>query len=115
MGVIDAVKEAVRLADEYRDTPLYEAIISLREQVVELSEKNLQLYEESQELKRKLSVKGEYKFSPPFYYLGGDDHPFCQRCIDVNGIPVRLYYGFVEMKGSGYLCHECKSFYLKRG
>ncbi len=44
MGVYDMLKDSVNLIEEFKDTPHYEKIVALRDQLIALSEEKTTLY-----------------------------------------------------------------------
>lgn len=110
MGLIDTIKEAVKLAQKLDNIELVKMILQLQTQAMEQLQENQALRAELDqargELKRRQSVSFDKKVNA---YFSGDgqarDGPFCPKCLDVNNKLVRM----LEY-GNGYSgCPECKT------
>lgn len=89
-----------------------EKIMELREVHLQLREENLELQERIKELEEQLGIKGKMTFDGSVYWLRGDDTtdgPYCQRCFDRDGIPIRL-----QDYGNSWYCKDCKNPFEKR-
>ena len=96
---------------------MYERVISLQSQVMELIGANMSLREEMQPLKeelRKLNDKTEItkslKHQNNNYYTvvaGKEDGPFCTVCWDVDKRLVRMFGYQVLVGGIRYRCDYC--------
>jgi hypothetical protein len=90
MGAIENIKEIADLVKKLGDIDLYRKIIELEQEIFDLSRKNLKYKEDIDELKGLLSIKQTIKFSKPFYFIEGDQQPYCPKCWEVEKVLVHL-------------------------
>jgi hypothetical protein len=117
MGVIETASDLAKPAQKLGNIEVYEGVISLQSQVMELIGANMSLREEMQPLKaelRKLNDKTEItkslKHQNNNYYTvvaGKEDGPFCTVCWDVDQRLVRMFGYQVPVGGTRYRCDYC--------
>jgi len=117
MGVIETASDLAKLAQKLGNIEVYERVISLQSQVMELIGANMSLREEMQPLKeelRKLNDRTEItkslKHQNNNYYTvvaGKEDGPFCTVCWDVDKRLVRMFGYQVLVGGTRYRCDYC--------
>jgi regulator of replication initiation timing len=117
MGVIETASDLAKLAQKLGNIEVYEKVISLQSQVMELIGANMSLREEMQPLKeelRKLNDKTEItkslKYRNNNYYTvvdGNEDGPFCTVCWDVDQKLVRMFGYHANIGGTRYRCDYC--------
>jgi hypothetical protein len=86
-SAISSVKNAKDLAKQSSDTDLkdrisdvYDAILGMKERVLELDQQNRDLREQ---LTQKASVARNPEFG--YYFVDGDPDPHCQKCYEGSG------------------------------
>jgi len=96
MGIIDEVKSIAKIARQIDNIELYQQILDLQGQIMELVEENSKLKGEIASLKEKLSVKEKIIFHDDSYWLpkndGTEDGPFCSNCWDTRAQLVRMLF-----------------------
>ncbi len=115
-AAIQGIREIADLVRRYNDYPLYEKIIGLQEQMLELSNERGQLRDENDKLKAKLEHRSQTCFRNPYYYAEEDEVPLCPRCYETTGggLQVHLTHPASEMQnGYGRVCRSCKWFFLE--
>ena len=71
--------------------PLYDKIVVLQTQVVELATERLQLFRENTTLKDKLDKRAKTEFRDLYYYQEGDQTPLCPNCFDTSAGDLRVH------------------------
>lgn len=115
-AAIQGIREIADLVRKYNDYPLYEKIVHLQEQLLELSSERGQLRDENDTLKAQLEHRTQTRFRNPYYYAEGDDVPLCPRCYETSAgrLRVHLTHPASEMQnGYGRVCRSCKWFFLE--
>ena len=115
-AAIQGIREIADLVRKYNDYPLYEKIVHLQEQLLELSSERGQLRDENDTLKTQLEHRSQARFRNPYYYGEGDEVPLCPRCYETSsgGLRVHLTHPASEMQnGYGRVCRSCKWFFLE--
>jgi hypothetical protein len=115
-AAVQGVREIADLVRKYNDFPLYEKIIHLQTQVLELTNERSALKDENDALKTRLGERTATVFRNPYYYADGDDVPLCPRCYETTDHHLRLHLTHppCEMShGFGRICRNCKWFFLE--
>src|SRR5215469_15164064 len=89
MNILDRAKDVAQAAHE-QCLELSQRIVNLHSDIVALVEENGRLNDENKELKETLRLKREMKYKEPFYFVDGDDVPFCPACWESKSQPVHL-------------------------
>ena len=82
MDALNAAKEIGEAIKKFNDIPLYEKIVALQGQLVEIATERMNLFQENQALKEKLARRTSIKFKAPYYYQDDDAVPFCPKCYE---------------------------------
>lgn len=98
MSVIDTMKEVAGLIQKMDNLDLMRRVVELQEQVFELVNEN-------RTLKERLATREQVTFSKNAYWKGTDG-PFCSRCLDGEGVLVRLHL----QKGYKPHCPKCDTY-----
>jgi len=69
MGAIDNVKEVAKLVKKLGNMELYQQILDLQGEIMDLTQANRELRENVQKLEDKLSQVKTMNFNSPFYLL----------------------------------------------
>jgi hypothetical protein len=107
MSSLDHLKALVKFAKQSKDPDLLEHVITLQTHVLELQDRLRNLESDNRELRGQLEQKSKMIFRKPFYYVEGDEVPFCPRCYEENGISVHLIGPTKVMAGIRYGCPSC--------
>ena len=108
MGTIDNIKEVAKLVKDIGNMELYQKILDLQGEVMELTQANHDLQTRVRELDDIVSKAGRMTFRSPFYYLDGDPTPLCPRCWEVDKNAVHYPEPRSTAIGPRYVCLECK-------
>jgi regulator of replication initiation timing len=77
MNILDRAKDVAQAVHEIKSLELSRRIANLHSDIVALVEENVRLNDENKELKETLRLKREMKYKEPFYFVDGDEMPFC--------------------------------------
>src|SRR5229473_2258346 len=116
MGVIDTTKDLAKLVQQIGNIEVYEKVLSLQGQIMELMSENMGLQDalrkaqaETQKLRDTSEVAQNLRFDDENYWLereGKRDGPFCQVCWDIDSKLVRLRK-YSKTSGYGFTCDYC--------
>jgi hypothetical protein len=114
MGILDNAKEVAKAVQEIHNLELYQRVLGLHSDIIELVEQNNQLRAENAELKKQQEIKGRlFPVHHPrlAYRLRGDDEtkedgPFCSVCWDIDNKLVRMRAYRTE-RGEDIICDYC--------
>lgn len=93
MGLYDAMKDAVSLAQKADNVELYRQLLDLSAQALELQAEVSRLREENAELKKKRDVADKIiRHEEPCITLKDDEQPlyYCSHCWDSNQLLIQL-------------------------
>jgi regulator of replication initiation timing len=108
MGILDNAKQVAQAVEEIHNLELYQRVLNLHSDIIELVEENNRLRNENQDLKKKLQLQEKMHFKAPFYYQDGDDTPFCPSCFESN----KHEAVHVVKRSVGWICPTCKHHYI---
>jgi hypothetical protein len=100
MGIYEAIKDAIVVAQKADNVDLQKQLLALQTQVIELVEEN-------RALKSQLTTRAQLKFERNGYTLNGER--FCSACWDKDGKLVHLREPSVDQGGSPW-CPACKQY-----
>jgi hypothetical protein len=114
MGAVENVKEIADLVKRFNDIELNRRILSLENEVLDLSRDKRRLEEKVEELQRTLKFKEELEFKEPFYWKSGDATPYCPGCWESKRAAIHV--SLVRLPGLGDMmqCPSCKFNYRAR-
>lgn len=106
-NIIENAKEIAGLIKKYNDQELYEKIVDLREQILELRNGNITSAKRIQELEESENIRKKLVWDPPYYWSNhnGQYGPYCQVCWDKDEKLVRLH----DRKNDFWKCLVCKN------
>ncbi len=115
MSILDNAKQVAKAVEEIHNLELYQRVLNLHSDIIELVEQNNQLRNELEELKKKQHIKGRLRQldkSQLVYFLFNDkdtqeDGPFCTVCWDVDQKLVRPF-SYESDHGVRYVCQYCR-------
>lgn len=112
MGLYDAVKDAINLAQKADNVELYRQLLDLGAQTLELQAEVSRLKEENAQLKLELnSRKQVIRHKTPYITLEDDDLsiPYCAYCYGSKGLFIQLF----DYDKTHYACCNCKNYIEK--
>jgi hypothetical protein len=122
-SVIGLVQKAKQLADQLANLELKEIIVDLQGKVLDLKQEINSLREENEGLKRQIKEAPVAAATPKEVptirdgmYWKGDDGPFCTACYDTSERLVRASNATHDEKvvmGIRYKCPVCKANYAR--
>ncbi|MGB9722148.1 MAG: hypothetical protein ACPL28_11810 [bacterium] len=108
MSIFDELKSIGKIFQEAGKIDLYEKILSIQQQLMEMNNRITSLENENRDLKEKFKIKETLFYENNAYWQnkedGTKDGPFCTRCWDKNKDLIRLD---VSDANCG-ICPECK-------
>ncbi len=114
MGMIDTLKDAVRLVQKVDNIELYQTILQLQRDAMNLVAEKHALAEEIRglrdqvrELQSKLAFSAKLIRRNDVYFSEADPEPYCPQCWEVNRTPVHLARHHPQM-GGGIYCRTAK-------
>ena len=87
MSILDHAKEIAELVKKYNDQDLYERIVGLREEILQLRDDNLGLHEQIKSLKEANDITARLRREGNCYFLDDDKEkmrPYCLTCWDAD-------------------------------
>jgi regulator of replication initiation timing len=114
MSILENAKDVAKAVHEINNLDLYQRVLNLHSDIIELVEENNHLRAEVAELKKDIEIKGKLKpvmGRDSVYFLATergeqDDGPFCPVCWDVDRKLVRA----VPYGDGTHTCSYCLSF-----
>jgi hypothetical protein len=108
MGMISDGLEVMKLAN-VANADLYEKLAKYVEKAQELQAKVESLEAANKDLQERLRFKGRIVRVWKCTYVDGEEEPICQRCAEVDGIPVHFIESKVGSLGERFFCPQCKT------
>jgi hypothetical protein len=117
MGILDNAKQVAKAVEEIHNLELYQRVLNLHSDIIQLVEENTRLRAENQDLNTRIKLREKMQFKEPFYYQEGDQTPFCAACWECNGAAVHVTFGFDDDHDTRWHRPVCKCSYNvpKRG
>ena len=107
MGVVENLKDIGELAQKVGQIELYKKILQAEDEVRDLTRTKRSLEDKVEELEQTLKIRKSMTFKPPFYYLDGDEIPFCPTCHEKDQRTLHL----LKQDETDWFCNVCKNFY----
>jgi len=115
MNIIANAKEIADLVKNTGDVELFKKIVDLQREIIELTKNNRKLSGQVEQLKTSLKNKDKMEYREPFYYLNGDDVPYCPRCWEKDELALHMIADNERsLSGLGYTCTTCKTLLFER-
>lgn len=110
MGAVENIKEVADLVKKFNDIELNRRILTLENEVLDLSREKRRAEERIEELERTLKFQKELYFYEPFYWMKGDKTPYCPSCWETKATAVHITFGHDHQQplGSTWQCPSCK-------
>lgn len=112
MGILDNAKEVAKAVQEIHNLELYQRVLALHSDIIDLVEENNRLRDENKELTRTLALRQKMHFTEPFYYQEGDKTPYCPACWEAHNVAVHVTFAFDNPERTRWDCPHCKQHYL---
>jgi hypothetical protein len=112
MSILENAKEVAKAVEEIHNLELYQRVLSLHSDIVELVEENNRLRDKVKELTDAISLRKAMAFRGPFYYREGDETPHCPACYEANGKAVHVVFEFESPDSTRWDCPSCKHIYM---
>lgn len=113
MGLYDAMKDAVNLAQKADNIELYRQLLDLSAQALDLQAENSKLKEQIDELKKLKDIEGRLVRHPqPYLTLTGDEIPikYCAVCWDSEQKLIQMNETTETISTASWRtlrCHKC--------
>lgn len=108
MDILTRTKELAALVKKVGDIELYEKIVSLQSDIVDLSGERFKLLEKCKVLEEQLAFRTRLTYKHPYYIADGTDRgPFCAVCWDVSKLAVHLLGPEPQLRTM--FCPNCKN------
>ena len=104
MGTIDAIKDAISLANKVGNHELHRQLVELLDEVHSLRHEQRQLIDEKRELEEAAALRDSLEFRGNAYWRG-DEGPFCSKCWDADSKLVRCH----TRRGYRPFCPACNT------
>lgn len=111
MGVVENMKEVADIIKKLGDIELNRKILTLETEVLDLTREKRRAEERAEELERTLNLRANLVFDPPFYWLEGDQTPFCPSCWEDRHKAVHVVLVFDNPPYARLDCPVCKHEY----
>ena len=116
MGIIDNVKEIVKIVQKADNIELYRKVIDLESEVLELTKQLKDKEDTISKLNEAMAVKGKMICEGSVYYIVDDagnkkDGPFCTKCYDIDHVMCRIIQPHRVGEGRSWewiQCQRCK-------
>jgi hypothetical protein len=112
MSILENVKTVADTVHEIKNMELYQRVLDIYGDVMKLLEENKQLHNENEQLQKKLELRGKMTFRAPFWYVEGDQTPYCASCWEGLGKVIHVKHIFDEPGRTRWDCPLCKYSYM---
>jgi hypothetical protein len=103
MSIITNAKELADLIKKLGDVDLYRKILDLEEEIIELTTENRSLKEQVQKLEEIKNIEEKMSFKRPFWFMDGDETPYCPKCWEGEKKNIHL----IELFSGRWKCPVC--------
>jgi regulator of replication initiation timing len=112
MSILGNAKGIAQAVHEINNLELYQRVLGLHSDIIELVEEHNRLRAENEELRKTLKLRQKMEFKEPFYYQEGDETPFCPACMECKDGAVHVIFAFNNAESTRWDCPACKTVYL---
>ena len=109
MSILDNVKSVADTVHEIKNMELYQRVLNIYGDVMEMLEQNKKLAADKAELQGKLDLTAKMTFKEPFYYQEGDETAFCPACWEDHKKAIHLFVGGRNNGRTRSDCPRCKN------
>jgi hypothetical protein len=109
MGVVEQVKDIAKLAQDVHAMPLYEKLVAMQADLVQMVDEISTLKRENRELHEALSLTANMRFERNLYWRLDEGQlvgPYCPKCFHINSKAVPML-SFPEWMGKPRACPAC--------
>ena len=114
MGVLDTIKDLAVLVQKADNLELLKHVLALQSQVQDMFNENRTLRDKVGALEATIELARSLSFRAPFYFVVGDETPFCPRCWEVDRKAVHVVLIF-RNGSTRWDCKQCNQTYLIKG
>jgi hypothetical protein len=114
MGVVENMKDVADLVKKFNDIELNRRILTLENEVLDLSRDKRRAEEKIEELERALRFSKTLILRDGFYWVEGDPTAFCTGCWDAKRLAVHVKRLALPVHHSRFQCPHCETFYALR-
>jgi hypothetical protein len=107
VSISEGFKTLASSIRKYKDPELLDQVVTLQNEVWTLQDRVRSLEKENEELRNQLKLKSKMIFRKPFYFMEGDEVPFCPRCYEGDEKCVHLLGPTKVTAGMRYKCPSC--------
>jgi hypothetical protein len=111
MAVFDELKNIAKVLQEAGKIELYEKILAIQQQLLEMQEKIRTQGEEIRELENNFKIKGDIFFENNAYWFnkkdGSKEGPFCSGCWDSQSKQLIHLHSRMDLPDA-WICPVCK-------
>lgn len=115
MSLYEGIKDVASIVQKADNIELYQKVIDLQKEALELIEENMLLKDRIRQFEDKRSIKTNLIFKNNCYYLKMEndtlDGPFCPTCWDKDSKLIRMR-NTTERNSIFYSCNVCNTFAL---
>jgi uncharacterized protein YbaR (Trm112 family) len=111
MGAVENIKEVADLVKKFNDIDLNRRILTLENEVLDLSRDKRRADEKIAELEKALKFNSELVFRDSHYWLAGDREPYCSGCWESKRLAIHLNRSRADGLGPVMQCPACKHNY----
>lgn len=111
MGILDNAKQVAKAVEEIHNLELYQRVLNLHSDIIELVEENNRLRDEVGDLKQKLELRAKMKFEVPFYFQEDDAIPHCAVCWEGKKQAIHVVKQWETQGETKWECPACKQGY----
>jgi regulator of replication initiation timing len=112
MGILENAKSVASAVHEINNLELYQRVLGLHSDIIELVEQNNKLRAETEDLKKKLQLRQQMNFKEPFYFQDGDSTPHCSGCWETKNQAVHVVKVWDSEGKARWDCPICKHNYF---
>jgi regulator of replication initiation timing len=112
MSILDNAKQVAKAVEEIHNLELYQRVLNLHSDIIELVEENNRLRTENQDLKKTVQLREKMVFKEPFYFQEGDETPFCPACWESKNTAAHVIFVVTNEELTRWDCPSCKHVYL---
>lgn len=115
MGAVENIKQVAESVKKFNDIELNRRILTLENEVIDLSRASRRMEEKIEGLERTLKFKGEIEFREPFFWLEGDRVPYCPACWENKNKAVHVTFSHRNNYGEFWGCKACGANFTTHG
>lgn len=112
MSLYEGIKDVASIVQKADNIELYQKVINLQKEALDLIEENMLLKDRIRRLEEKRLIKDNLVFKDNCYYLKTEndtfDGPFCSTCWDKDNKLIRMR-NTIQHNPNFYLCNVCNS------